>query len=78
LSQLFSAGPSPANRKKNQKIVFECERLDFKMYSLRDALWFKQGYLQFVLPEGIDYPEGYKTTQEKGLRRILNKLKNNK
>lgn len=61
--------------RENEHMVFECERLDFKMYSLRDALWFKQGHLQFDLPEGIDFPEGCKKAPEKGLRRILSKFK---
>lgn len=62
-------------RRKNEHMVFECERLDFKMYSLRDALWFKQGHLQFDLPGGINFPEGCKKAPEKGLRRILSKFK---
>ena len=62
-------------RRENAHMVFECERLDFKMYSLRDALWFKQGHLQFDLPGEIDFPEGCKKSPEKGLRRILSKLK---
>lgn len=66
-------------RRENEHMVFECERLDFKMYSLRDALWFKQGHLQFDLPDGIDFTEGCKKVEEKGLRRILSKFrKNNK
>ena len=62
-------------RKENEHMVFECERLDFKMYSLRDVLWFKQGHLQFDLPAGIDFPEGCKKIEQKGLRRILSKFK---
>lgn len=63
------------DRRKNKHMVFECERLDFKMYSLRDTLWFKQGHLQFDLPEGIDYPGGFRKIEEKGLRKILSRFK---
>jgi len=37
-------------RKENMHIVYRCERLDHKMYSLRDILWFKQGHLEMDLP----------------------------
>ena len=62
-------------RRVNQHLVCECERLDFKMYSLRDFLWFKQGHIQFNFPDGIDFPEGYKKVEEKGIRRILSRFK---
>ena len=29
---------------------------EYKIYSLRDALWFKQKYLKFELPDNIEYP----------------------
>lgn len=62
-------------RIENEHMFFEYERLDFKMYSLRDILWFKQGHINFILPDGVDYPEGYKNNQEKGLRKILSKFR---
>ncbi len=37
-------------RKKNLDMVTQCELLDFKMYSLRDILLFKQGQLKMTLP----------------------------
>lgn len=74
IAQTFNA-MSDDERRANEHMVSECERLDFKMYSLRDILWFKQGHIQFALPEGIDYPEDCKKVEEKGLRKILNKFK---
>ena len=71
-------------RRKNEHMIYECEKLDFKMYSLRDILWFKQGHIQFSLPSGVEYPKGYETIveqkniSEKGLRRILRKFKRKK
>ena len=40
---------------KNRDMVLQCELLDFKIYSLRDALWFKQGYIKIMLPEGVEF-----------------------
>lgn len=47
---------SEDERRKNLNMVTQCELLDLKMYTLRDVLWFKQGYLKMSLPDGIDYP----------------------
>ena len=59
-------------------MVSQCELLDFKMYSLRDVLWFKQGHIKMELPEGVDLPAGLE--QEKGIRKLIktifNKRKN--
>ena len=43
-------GMSEKERKENMDMVYRCERLDHKMYSLRDILWFKQGHLKMDLP----------------------------
>ena len=68
---------SSEDRVKNSYMIDEYEKLDFKTYSLRDILWFKQGHLQFILPEGIEYPKTSKKVYGKGLRRILSKFKTN-
>ena len=47
-------------RKKNLGMVTQCELLDFKMYSLRDILWFKQGHLKMTLPD-----------KEKGIQKLM-------
>lgn len=60
-------------QRKNQHMFYECEKLDFKIYSLRDFLWFKQGHIKYCLPKGIEYPEDYK--KYRGLRKILSKFK---
>ena len=36
---------------KNMHMIDECERLDFKIDSLRDVLWYKQGYIEMEFPE---------------------------
>ena len=55
---------SEEERNKHTDMPVQCELLDFKAYSLRDILWFKQGHLNITLPEGIDYPKGYVKKEE--------------
>ena len=49
--------------------------LEFKMFSLRDTLWFMQGQLKFVLPEGIENLKSFENKKEKGLRKILRRFR---
>lgn len=58
-------------RKKHTDMVTKCDLLEFKFYSLRDVLWFKQGHIPMELPEGIDYPDGY--VQEKDIKKLFKK-----
>lgn len=67
---------SEEEKKANMDMITECDLLDFKMYSLRDFLSFKQGDISMPLPEGINYPDGYK--ESKGLKRVLKRIKNHK
>ncbi len=68
----------PEERKENMNMVLQCGLLDFKMCSLEDFFWFKQGHIKMELPEGVDLPAGFK--QEKGIRKLIktifNKRKN--
>lgn len=43
---------SMSNKEKeaNMDLVIKCELMDFKIYSLRDILWFKQGHIKMTLP----------------------------
>ncbi|MBE6160472.1 MAG: hypothetical protein E7157_05460 [Lactobacillales bacterium] len=62
---------SPEDKQNNKDIIFQHETLDYKFYSLRDFLWFKQGHLKMELSEGIEYPSDFKP---KGLiKRIFRK-----
>ena len=63
-------------RKENMNMVSQCELLDFKMYSLRDVLWFKQGHIKMELPEGVDFPARFE--QEKGIRKLIKTMLNKK
>lgn len=60
-------------RRKNQCMVSRCEKLDFKLSSLRDALWFKQGHIQFDLPNGLVSGNEEKNVNEKGIKKTLRK-----
>ena len=35
-------------------MVSQCGLLDFKIYSLRNFLWFKQGHIKMKLPKGFE------------------------
>ena len=72
---------SDRDKEKNLDMVTQCELLDFKILSVRDILWFKQGHLQMYLPDGIEYPEDTQPQKEKKsgrLSRFLSKFCRNK
>ncbi len=75
IAQRFNS-MAPEEREKNMNMVSQCELLDFKMYSLRDVLWFKQGHIKMELPEGVDFPAGFE--QEKGIRKLIKTMFNKK
>lgn len=52
---------------KNMNLVFQYELLDFKMNSLQEFYWFKQGHIDIKLPEGIDLPTRLK--KETGIKK---------
>lgn len=56
-----------------EKVHAEIKVADFKLEGIRDYLWFKQGHIKFSLPNGIDYPEGYKGKRPGVLSRIFKK-----
>lgn len=59
-------------RKRNMGMVTQCELLDFKMYSLRDFLWLKQGHIKMKLPASVKTETGIK----KLVKTMFNKKKN--
>ena len=69
---------SEKERKKNLNLITQCELLEFKLYSLRDILYFRQNHLKITLPEGIDYPEGYVPKEENGIQKLIKKIFPNK
>ncbi len=73
IAQKFNA-MSEVEREENLDMVTQCELLDFKMYTLRDILWFQQGHLKMTLPEGFDYPEKAIPPKESGIQKIMRKI----
>ena len=65
---------SEDERKENLGMITQCELLVFKIYSLRDILWFKQGHLKMNLPEGVDYPEEFIPKDEKGIQKLMKRI----
>ena len=77
IAQKFNS-MSEDEREENLDMVTQCELLDFKMYSLRDILWFKQGHLKMTLPEGIDSPKEFNQKKEKGIQKLMKRIFNKK
>ncbi len=75
IAQRFNS-MTPEERENNMSMVSQCELLDFKIYSLRDVLWFKQGHIKMELPEGVDFPT--EIEQEKGIRKWIKTMFNKK
>lgn len=67
---------TPEEREENINMVSQYDLLDFKIYSLRDVLWFKQGHIKMELPEGVEFPAGFE--QEKGIRKLIKTMFNKK
>ena len=64
---------SEKEKKENMQMVQQCELLDFKMDSLRDIFWFKQGYIKIDLPEGIEYPVSFQNS-ENGVKKLIKSI----
>jgi len=70
---------SDDNKRKNYNMTERFELLEFKMYSLRDVLWFKQGHLTWALPEDIEYPAiilAPQEEEEKGIKKLVKSIFN--
>ena len=57
-------------RIKNQNLAHKCELLEFKYYSLRDILWFKQGHIKMKLPKELGKKSFIKTIFNKNKNKI--------
>lgn len=56
---------SEHKKEKHLDMITQCELLDYKMNSLRDALWFKQGHINMKMPVIFDYQSCYQNSSEK-------------
>ena len=66
IAKMFNS-MSSEDRKQNEDMLMQFELLGFKMYSLRDILWFKQGHIKMVLP-------GQENGFKKLIKTIFNKI----
>lgn len=73
----FNSLPEEERINNIDKVEEECDLLEFKYYSTRDFLWFKQGHLNFDLPEGIEYPME-QVKEEKGIKKLIKSIFNKK
>lgn len=74
---------------KNQQLVFECDTLEFKMHSIRDVIWYKQGHLPITMPKEIasssvietdaeiESTHSEETPRESGIKRFFKRFKKN-
>lgn len=75
-AEKFNAMSEKERKEKYEEAADYAEMLDFKMLSVRDILWLKQGHLKMKLPKGLKLTEGEeKKTEKKGLKGLLNKFK---
>ena len=51
--------------------------LYYKMFSLKDFIMFKRGEIDIQLPEGIEYPKGYKRTLKTNVKKLVKKITDN-
>ena len=52
----FNAMSEAKRKQQYASVMAELELLDFKMYTLRDIIMFKNGELEFTLPDGVERP----------------------
>ncbi len=59
-------------KQENLSMITQHELLGFKLYSLSDVLFFKQGNLKMTLPEGVEPTK--KEQQEKGIKKLIKSI----
>lgn len=66
---------SEDEKENNSEMLKECNLLDFKIYSLRDILWYKQGLLKLKFPTELkkEYREEL-LIPESCFKRLLKRL----
>lgn len=66
---------TPIKKERHLDMITRCELLDYKMNSLRDALWFKQGHINVQLPVIFDYESCYNKKEKKKFKSLFEKKK---
>ena len=63
---------SISERMKNSEIKTRCDLLNYKMASLRDVLWYRQGHIAMEFPKEIDAQTDL--VEENGFKSILKRI----
>ena len=63
---------SISERMKNSEIKTRCDLLNYKMASLRDVLWYRQGHIAMEFPKEIDAQTDL--VEERGFKSILKRI----
>ena len=69
---------SKKDKEANQHLITECEKLEFKMLSVRDILWMRQGHIKIELPYEARKEEEKieeKKEEKKGLKGFFSRFK---
>lgn len=68
----------PENEKvDNFDMVARYEQLEYKKYSLKNFVSFKQGKTSMELPEGVEYPTEYKPTIKNAVKQFIKRKSTN-
>lgn len=71
IAQKFNSMTSE-QKQENLSMITQHELLGFKLYSLSDVLFFKQGNLKMTLPEEVEPTK--KEQQEKGIKKLIKSI----
>lgn len=75
-AQKFNSMSEKEREEKYDEARDIAELLDFKMLSVRDILWFRQGHIKMTLPKGLKLPGSEESKPEKkGLKGLFSKFK---
>lgn len=82
LAEKFNNLPEKEQEKLYEQVSSEVMMLDYKIYSIRDLVWHRQGHLKFTVPTGIEEEHTASEVNELPrkdniLKKVYNKIKYN-
>lgn len=72
IAQAYNDLPEEEKKVKYEEVSTQIELLEYKMWSVRDVLWYKQRNLKFDLPEGTNVIPFKK---KNGIKKVLSIFK---
>lgn len=83
LAEKFNNLPEKEQEKLYEQVSSEVMMLDYKIYSIRDLVWHRQGHLKFTVPTGIEVEHTVSEanelpSKENIFKRVLKKIKKTK